>query len=676
MRQLNFFANLSVRQKLWGGFGTLLALMLLLSAVSYRSLFTVEDRLQLLVERLQPTMLASQDLSQALTASTAALGLYLLAADESAKLDYQQALAQVDTALAQLQRELQKQGAKSAMDTFASLQTLVERYKTYAPRMQALVENPMENVAGLSFAAQKLNPVSQQMLQVTGQMLMSELEETAGPQRREVLNQIHELRYAWTNVMNGARAYIAFRGQRPLDEIQLYLGAVDRALAKLSAMQSRLTFEQSEGVTQFAELMQRFKEHFAELRKIEASGRWRTDIHLIRTEVRPLLTQIDTALRELVQTQRTQAIDTSSRLLTDLHGDARTIAILLIAGLLIGLLVAWVASAQTATPILRLRDILKDMARGGGDLTQRVKLATSDELGQASGYFNQMMAGLQTMIAEIADVTRQVSEDTGHSSERVAAVLGNVSESAERARETAAATEEMSATSAEIARNASTAAEAAVQARSQAQAGNTAMRTTADQARGMAGQIGHLQESVDAIEAKGRAMHQMIAVINEITEQTNLLALNAAIEAARAGEAGRGFAVVADEVRQLAFKTRESTAQIRELLEGNQQSNRELVGAMDQVAEASGSMLGTVGETEQAIEQMSASVNLMNDMVEQISVAARQQSEASHEIAGHIESLSHKQGENAEWMTACDQDLQALTQSADRLQKVVGRFRI
>lgn len=676
MGHLRFLSNLSVRQKLWGGFGILLALMLLLSAVSYRSLFKVEDRLSLVVEKLQPTMLASQDLSQALTRATAALGLYLLAADESAKAEYQAALAQVDTSLNGLQSQLQAHSDKASAQTLDSLQTLVERFKAYEPKMVELVEDPMKNVAGLSYAAQHINPLSQHMLQLTGEMLMSEFEEDANRQRRDLLNQIHELRYNWANVMNGVRAYIAFRGQRSLDEINLYLGAVDASITKLTDMGDQLTFEQSEGLKQFAASKNEFVTNLADLRKIESTGRWRTDIHLVREEIRPLLAEIDTVLRELVTTQRQLAVDTSTGLLSDLHNDARTILGLLMAGLLISLLVAWLASNQIATPILRLREILEGMARGGGDLTQRVKLATGDELGQASDYFNQMMGGLQEMIIDIADVSQQLGQGTEHTSERVAAVQANVAEGAERTRETAAATEEMSATSAEIARNAETAASEAVQARTQADAGNGAMRKMAEKARTMVAQIGQLQQSVDAIEEKGRSMHQMIGVINEIAEQTNLLALNAAIEAARAGEAGRGFAVVADEVRQLASKTQQSTAQIRKLLESNRQSNQELVSSMEQVADASGSMRATVGDTEQVIQRMTDSVNLMNDMVEQISEAARQQSAASHEIAQHVESLSCKESENAEWMDACNQDLQALTQSAARLTNVVGRFRI
>ena len=670
------FSDLPVRQKVWGGFGILLALMLGLSAVSWRSLSQVGDDLSLVVEELQPTMLASQDLSQSLAHAASALGLYLLAGEDSNRKDYRESLDAVDVDMSRLEQMLLERADESLKASLQNLHGLVDRFKSYEKTMINLVDNPVSNNAGLSFAAQNLNPVSQQMLQRSGEMVISEFEEETSESRRELFNEIHALRYTWSNVMNGVRAYIAFRGERSLNEIELYMQGVDEKIEKLKAFDDELTFEQSEGLSGFAELKEQFVASFAKLRAIEESGKWRTDIQLIRDEVSPLLNQIDSELETLVEQQRSLAVATSTSLLADLDQNSTFIGILLLAGMLVGVLVALLTSNQIATPILRLRAILEDMAKGQGDLTQRVKLASGDELGQASGFFNQMMAGLQEMVINIANEARQVEQGAEQSSERVAAVQSNVVEGAERTRSTAAATEEMSATSAEIARNAETAAGEAEKAREQAQDGSTAMQQVAHKAQTMEEQMGQLQESVDAIEAKGRSMDKVIGVINEIAEQTNLLALNAAIEAARAGEAGRGFAVVADEVRQLASKTQHSTAQIRKLLDDNRHSNQALVSSMEQVAETTGTMRQSVDDTEQVIRLMSENVELMNEMVDQIAQAAREQSQASEQIAHNVEVMSSKEAENADWMKASSEDLEDLTRTSTRLNQMVGHFKV
>lgn len=668
-------SDLPVRQKVWGGFGILLALMVVLSAVSWRSLSQVSEDLSLVVEELQPTMLASQDLSQSLAHAASALGLYLLAEEDSYRDVYQQSLQAVETDLSRLEQLLQARPDQD-QESLQKLHGLVERFKSYENTMVGLVQNKASNLAGLSFAAEHLNPVSQQMLQLSGEMVMSEFEEEPSESRRELLNEIHQLRYTWANVMNGVRAYIAFRGERPLTEIDLYLQATDDNIKRLAAFENELTFEQDEGLNGFMELKQQFVENFDKLREIEASGRWRTDTRLIRDEISPLLRQIDDELETLVEQQRNLAVATSTSLLEDLDQDSTFISVLLLAGLLIGVLVALLAGNQIVTPILRLREILEAMAKGEGDLTQRVKLASGDELGQASGFFNQMMAGLQEMVIDIVTAARQVEQGAEQSSERVAAVQANVLEGAERTRSTAAATEEMSATSAEIARNAETAAGEAEKARAQAREGSTAMQQVAQKAQAMEAQISQLQESVDAIESKGRSMHKVIGVISEIAEQTNLLALNAAIEAARAGEAGRGFAVVADEVRQLASKTQHSTAEIRKLLDDNRHSNQTLVASMGHAAEATGTMRESVDDTERVIRLMSENVELMNEMVDQIAHAAREQSQTSEEIAHNVEVLSSKESENAEWMKASSEDLEELTRTSTRLNQVVGHFKV
>ena len=666
------FSDLPVRQKVWGGFGILLALMVGLSAVSWRSLSQVSDDLSLVVEEVQPTMLASQDLSQSLANASSALGLYLLTQEESNRVAYRESLQAVDGALSHLEQLLLERPDVSLQN----LHGLVERFKSYEKAMVSLVDDPVSNMVGLSFAAQYLNPVSQQMLQLSGEMVISEFEEPVSESRRELFNEIHALRYTWANVMNGVRAYIAFRGERALNEIDLYMQGTDEKIKKLTAFGDELTFEQEEGLSGFIELKEQFVANFDKLRAIEASGKWRTDIQLIRDEVSPLLSQIDSELDTLVEQQRSLAVAISTALLADLDQNSTLIGVLLLVGVLVGALVAWLTGNQIVRPILRLREILQDMARGEGDLTQRVELASGDEIGQASGFFNQMMTGLQKMVIDIAAEAQQVEQGAEQSSERVTAVQVNVVDGAERTRSTAAATEEMSATSAEIARNAETAAGEAEKAREQAQDGSAAMQQVAQKAQTMETQIGQLQESVDAIEAKGRSMDKVIGVINEIAEQTNLLALNAAIEAARAGEAGRGFAVVADEVRQLASKTQHSTAQIRTLLDDNRHSNQALVSSMEQVAETTGTMRQSVDDTEQVIRLMSENVELMNEMVDQIAHAAREQSQTSEQIAHNVEVMSGKESENAEWMKASSGDLEELTRTSTRLNQLVGHFKV
>jgi len=674
--RFNLLNSMSVRQKVWVGFGVLVALLLLVSALCYRSLFRVEDRLAHVVDELQPAMLASMDLAVSLDEAAAALGFYLLSEESADKLRYESALRSVDESLARLTRSLDSIQDTTTAQDLDRLRQQVRDFTAYEKQMVGLVDDRTSNIAGLSYAAEHLNPISQEMLQLAGEMIMSEFEEAASEKRRQLLNIIHDMRYAWANVMNGVRAYIAFRGQRSLDEINLYLDAVQSNVDALQQFGDELTLDQEDSLGRFIGLRDRFVANFDQLRKIEDSGRWRTDVYLVREELGPLVASIQEQLKRLVDAQRRKAEQTSGDLLADLDQDAGFVILLTLLGLAAGIGIAILAGGQIARPVVVLRDILKDIAQGEGDLTRRVKLASRDELGQASGYFNQTMAKLQEMITAVADASSQVNQQVSQATANVRQVKDNVSEGAEHTRSTATATGQMSATSAEIARNAETASAEADRARQQARTGGEAIRTMAARARDMDGRMNGLQQNVDSIQDNGRAMSGMIVAINEIADQTNLLALNAAIEAARAGEAGRGFAVVADEVRQLAIKTQASTAQITELLNENQRSNQELALSMSSVSEVAGAVLGAVAETEAVIGRMAGSVDTMNDMVEQIARAAREQAQTSQDITGSIEILSARQQESAALMDASISHLDELVQTANRLDAMVARFKV
>ena len=463
--KLEFFSGLSIRSKVWGGFGVLLALTIAVSTISWRSFFQIENEFSRVVEEVQPTMLASQALSRSLAQASAALGIYLLTGENSSQVDYGESLEQVDAAMADLTRLTTEQNDAALAEHVTHLGALVERFVGYQDRMIALAEDDMANLAGLSYAARNLNPLSQEMLQISSEMISSEFDEDVTPERRQLFNEIHELRYAWANVINGVRAYIAFRSESALQEVALYNELADQKLEIISSYEDKLTFEQEDGLARFTGLKNKFSDALEGLKKISADGSWRTDISLIRDEISPLLSEINNELDGVLEDQRQLSMTASDDVLSDLQGSASLIGILLAVSLVIGIGVMLLVGQQVVSPILRLRDILEDMAKGEGDLTQRAKLASKDELGQASGYFNHMMGSLQDMVLEIAAVSEQVLGSAEQSSQRVGTVLTNVTDAAERIRGTAAATEEMSATSADIARNAETAAEEAEKAR-------------------------------------------------------------------------------------------------------------------------------------------------------------------------------------------------------------------
>lgn len=667
------FSQFSIRQKLWGGFGLLLGILSLVSSIAFFSLMGVQKNMAMVIDE-QPTMVASVELTGGLNQATSSLGFYLLSGESVHKENYQAAIMLVSSMVDALTILLSDDEVQAAR--IASIRADIQVFKQQGDEMLGLIGDQAKNMPGIAYAAQNINPLSQEMLNIVSQMIMSESEEPATKRRKQLMSDLHALRYSWANVMNGVRAYLAFRAQSALDEVNLYLEDSATKLERLRAYGGELTFDQEDGLEQFSQLREEIITHIESLQEFDKNGKWRTDAWMVRNDVGPLMDRIQNDLTDLVQAQRTQLETTSQSLIERMASAETFIGVLLTFGLIIGVIIAFATCSQTTRAAVSMRDVLKDISEGEGDLTHRVPQTSNDELGQASGYFNETMARLQGMVRDVAAVAHQVADRADQATSQIDVVTRNIGNGADRARNTAAATEEISATSVEIARTASVATEEAGKAHMDAEAGARCVKGMSSKAQDMNKQIGDLQASVNDIKSKGHGMLDMVGIINEIASQTNLLALNAAIEAARAGESGRGFAVVADEVRQLAMKTTQSTAKIAELLKDNQHSSEGLSTIMGSVAHATESMMGSVHETSDAISRVTGSVQLMTDMVGQIAHAAREQSTATGEIASNVEEISHMETENAQRVTETSGYLQELADFSTHLEDLVSRFKV
>ncbi|MCQ4295892.1 methyl-accepting chemotaxis protein [Pseudomonas stutzeri] len=326
-------------------------------------------------------------------------------------------------------------------------------------------------------------------------------------------------------------------------------------------------------------------------------------------------------------------------------------------------------------PMRRLLDRLQQIADGDGDLRARLEVRSADELGQLGNAFNRFLDRLQPMIAEVGRVTAEV-ESAARGMASMAETNDQLisSEHAAVDQVTTAATE-MSAAVHEVALNAQNASDAARAAESQSRQGAAVVSSTIRSIRQLAQEVEGASQTIAALEEETASIGAVLEVIRGIAEQTNLLALNAAIEAARAGEQGRGFAVVADEVRALAARTQDSTKDIQARIERLQSGVGKAVHAMRAGSDKARDSVERAAGVDQVLGETSVSVQRINDMAAQIATACEEQSSVTEEIARNITDIRDLSNEAATYSSQSMLASQQLSGLAKTLAELVGRFR-
>ncbi len=345
-------------------------------------------------------------------------------------------------------------------------------------------------------------------------------------------------------------------------------------------------------------------------------------------------------------------------------------------GLLISLLIAIAFPRLVVRPINLLTARLIDMASGEGDLTVRLDARRRDELGKLAMAFNSFVEKIQDLIREVSGSTSQVAS----AAEELQVVATDASDYIQKQSletdQVATAVTEMTATIQEVARNADQAAVSAREVDTQAGEGRKMVSETIERIDRLAAAVERAGEVIHRLEEDSQNIGTVLDVIRGIAEQTNLLALNAAIEAARAGEQGRGFAVVADEVRTLAGRTQKSTSEIQEMIERLQSAANEAVAAMKTGQEEAEATVGQAAKTSESLDAVTRAVSAISEMNQQIATAAEEQSAVSSEIDKNVSNISHIGEQTAESARQTASSGTQLAQLAEQLQMLVGRFRI
>jgi methyl-accepting chemotaxis protein len=348
--------------------------------------------------------------------------------------------------------------------------------------------------------------------------------------------------------------------------------------------------------------------------------------------------------------------------------------ILTVVIVIIGIVFSTFISRSVRKPVAELKGVLEKVAQG--DLSVDIKVESKDELGMIAQSLHDAITAIKHLIAESKTISSSLASSSEELSATTEEISRNLKSQTERASQIASAAEEMSQTVVDIAKNASNIAEVSVTTAGVAKEGKDMTINTANEIKVIEGAISKLSEVINILGDRSRQIGEIVTVIKDIADQTNLLALNAAIEAARAGEQGRGFAVVADEVRKLAERTAKATDEIAEMIRGIQSEVDVAEGSMEDATKKVASGVELSQKAANILGQILGKAQELQSMIQQIASATEEMSSVTDHITQDISSIAEG---SKEISLAVDQSAQTASDIArlgGELNTAIGRFKV
>jgi len=609
---MRWFADLRIAYKTAIVPVVLCTLLIVLGVVSSLSLRSIASRVQVVTQDLGPSM------------------------DQ---------VAQVTDGMARLQlgvRQYARNGEAGAEQQFdaldrrlkAALEQAAERpHDPEGQRLLAAIQRLHEQYSRLF--REQLVPLSQQRQQLVSTELSQH-----GPAIEKVLTSVLENAQQDFNLdavfyssagmrhlLLGSQYLYQFLQENQAEQAKAFARELENAQSTIGVLRDRTSSESTKD--KLGKALESLAQYQAAgdkaVQLVEARNATLQEMDRIDPQIADLASQLQQSIMRAMQEAASAADETVAQVNRLLWG-------LVLAALLFGGLVAYGVGTALVRALAQINRMLQDMAEGEGDLTKRLPVQGQDELGRLARNFNTFVEKIRRTVAEVSQASRtleQAAEDLQGSAETA---HRDVEQQRDESSQIASAMTEMAASAQEVARSAEQGEQLSREARQAAGSGLARVQSNRAAMLSLAEKVDRLAEVIESLRHDSGRIGSVLEVIRSIAEQTNLLALNAAIEAARAGEQGRGFAVVADEVRSLAQRTQQSTAQIQEIIETLQRRTQSSIEMMADSQQAMTHARDSAEQTSQSLQSITAAVDAIDQNIQQMASAAGEQAKVAEEV--------------------------------------------
>jgi methyl-accepting chemotaxis protein len=664
----------SLQQKLTISYAMMTGIIVLISIVTIWQVSGIKQLAHQVSEQRTAIAFASTNLLNGLNHDISSLRGWVMTGEETFKEERRSSWQNnVEPAIAALRTRSASWNNPEVIETLNNIEQLLSEFDAERQKIEAIAQTE-NNTPAVKLLHDKASPLSDTMIKQITRIIDLELTAKEDTGRKALLGMMSDVRGTTALELANIHAFLLSGEQKYRDAYDKVAAKNNKRFTVLKNNTKQLTKKQRQAFWAYAEARKKFIPLQKELFSMRAKPDWNLANYWLRTNLEPISAKIQSLLVEISKEQQQLLIDDSTAITAKADLLTLTMWVMLVLGVLIAVVLARLASKTIITPLANLRNTLINIEQNS-DLSIMAEIGANDEVGQMGNALNKMLSKIKTVMSQVTGASTQLAAASDQMSSISAQSNQGIQTQLQKSEQIATAINEMSATAQEVARSASTASQAANDADSQAKEGDTVVTRAVESINELNGDVQRISDVINMLSSESENVGRVLDVIKDIAEQTNLLALNAAIEAARAGEQGRGFAVVADEVRTLAGRTQDSTLEIQKMIEKFQQGTQDAVSVMESGKEKADSSVAQAEKAASALTEITRMVSKINDMNTQIASAAEEQTAVAEEINKNILSVNTITQQNSQGAQQTENASRELSSLAVELQALVRTFK-